>query len=56
MVLKASVQFKIEVGADHPDSALSIYNLGTLLLEQRRMEEARQLFRSALGISERVLD
>lgn len=43
-----SVKEKI-LGADHPDTALTMNNLGVIVQKQGRSQEARALFELALG-------
>jgi tetratricopeptide (TPR) repeat protein len=43
------------LGPDHPDTALSLNNLGYLLRAQGQMSEARPYYERALAIYERVL-
>ena len=43
------------MGSDDPETLISVNNLGSLLKEQGKLEEAEVLFRRALEGSERVL-
>ena len=42
-------------GVDHRNTLISVSNLGSLLQEQGKLEEAETLFRRALTVNERVL-
>jgi tetratricopeptide (TPR) repeat protein len=44
------------LGPEHPECAITAHNLGTLLRDSGRPEEAARHFRSALSIFEATLD
>jgi len=56
-LFRKSLRLKEKIlGADHPDTALTVNNLGVLLQSLGRNDEARELFTRALQVFEARLD